>query len=98
MSALRNSSTVRIRPANLEDAAGVTTCVCAAYHPYIQRIGKQPGPMLEDYSKVIREHQVYVAERDGSLLGALVLVDTNEGLLIDRSEERRVGKERRSRW
>jgi len=39
--------------------------------------------MLEDYSKVIREHQVYVAERDGSLLGALVLVDTNEGLLID---------------
>jgi len=80
---LRNSSTVRIRAADLGDVAGVTTCVCAAYQRYIQRIGKQPGPMLEDYSKVIREHQVYVAERDGSLLGALVLVDTSEGLLID---------------
>jgi GNAT superfamily N-acetyltransferase len=83
MSASTNNSTVRIRPANLEDVAGVTACVCAAYHRYIQRIGKQPGPMLEDYSKVIREHQVHVVERDRRILGALVLVDTNEGLLID---------------
>jgi GNAT superfamily N-acetyltransferase len=39
--------------------------------------------MLEDYSKVIREHQVHIAERDRRIVGALVLVDTSEGLLID---------------
>ena len=78
-----NNSTVRVRLADLEDVAGVTACVCAAYHRYIQRIGKQPGPMLEDYSKVIHEHQVHVVERDRRILGALVLVDTSEGLLID---------------
>jgi GNAT superfamily N-acetyltransferase len=83
MSATRNSPPVGIRTANLEDVAGVTACVCAAYHKYIQRIGKQPGPMLDDYAKVIHEHQVHVVERDRRILGALVLVDTNEGLLID---------------
>ena len=78
-----NNSTVRVRLADLEDVAGVTACVCAAYYRYIQRIGKQPGPMLEDYSKVIHEHQVHVVERDRRILSALVLVDTSEGLLID---------------
>jgi GNAT superfamily N-acetyltransferase len=83
MSAATSSSTVRIRPANPEDAAGVTACICAAYQRYIERIGKQPGPMLEDYSTVIRELEVHIVERDGCILGALVLQDTNEGLLID---------------
>lgn len=72
-----------IRPAAPEDAAAVTACVCAAYQRYIPRIGKQPGPMLEDYAKVIREQHVHVVERDRHILGVLVLVDTSEGLLID---------------
>lgn len=83
MSASMNSSTVTIRPASQADAAAVTACVCAAYQRYIQRIGKQPGPMLEDYSTVIHEHQVHVAERGQHILGVLVLVETSEGLLID---------------
>lgn len=71
------------RPATLDDVGGVTACVCAAYHRYIQRIGKQPGPMLDDYANVIREHHVHVVERNRRIVGVLVLMDTEEGLLID---------------
>ncbi len=39
--------------------------------------------MLEDYSRVILERQVFVAERDGSILGVLVLTVTKEGFLLD---------------
>lgn len=71
------------RPATLDDVGGVTACVCAAYHRYIQRIGKQPGPMLEDYANVIREHHVHVVEHARRIVGVLVLMETEEGLLID---------------
>jgi len=77
------TSSARIRPAIPEDVAAVTACVCAAYHRYILRIGKQPGPMLEDYAKVIHEHQVHVVEDDQRIVGVLVLASTDEGLLID---------------
>ena len=42
------------RPAQTEDAVAIAACVCEAYVHYIERIGKQPGPTLEDYSAVIR--------------------------------------------
>lgn len=83
MSTSSNTPEASIGPATAEDVAAVTACVCAAYHRYIPRIGKQPGPMLEDYAKVIHEHPVYVAERDRRIVGVLVLAHTDEGLLID---------------
>ena len=52
---------IELRPANPSDAAGVTACVCEAYVQYIERIGRQPGPMLEDYAKVISESSVQVS-------------------------------------
>jgi ribosomal protein S18 acetylase RimI-like enzyme len=60
----------------------VTECVHAAYRHYIERIGKPPGPMLEDYAKVIRERQVTVAVRDGAIVGVLVLGEMEEGFRL----------------
>jgi ribosomal protein S18 acetylase RimI-like enzyme len=39
--------------------------------------------MLENYSQVITERQVLVAERDRAILGVLVLMITGEGFLLD---------------
>ncbi len=50
-------SEIAARPAKPEDAAGIAACACEAYVHYIERIGKQPGPMLEDYAEVINQHQ-----------------------------------------
>lgn len=62
-----------IRQAVPDDAEAVAACVGAAYRYYIERIGKPPGPMLEDYAQVIRQHQVALAEINGAIVGVLVL-------------------------
>ena len=71
-----------LRPAE-PGRAGVAACVCEAYVHYIERIGKQPGPMLEDYSDVIKQSQVHVAIADGRVVGAIVLQRTAEGFYVD---------------
>jgi ribosomal protein S18 acetylase RimI-like enzyme len=73
----------RIRPATPEDAPGIAATVCEAYVHYIERIGRQPGPMLEDYSKVIAESQVHVADGDFGVVGAIVLKLTDEGFYVE---------------
>jgi predicted N-acetyltransferase YhbS len=74
---------ITIRPANPTDAAGVAACVCEAYVHYIERIGKQPGPMLDDYAQVIQQYQVHVAISGGKVVGAIVLKETDEGFYVD---------------
>ena len=74
---------IGLRPATAEDAASIASCVCEAYVHYIERIGKQPGPMLEDYAEVIRHSQVHVAISEGRVVGAIVLQITGEGFYVD---------------
>jgi hypothetical protein len=76
-------SDIELRPALPGDAAAVAACVCEAYVHYIERIGKQPGPMLEDYSRVIAEASVHVAVDAGRVVGAIVLMKTDEGFYVD---------------
>jgi len=72
-----------LRPAQPADAPGIAACVCEAYVHYIERIGKQPGPMLEDYARVMAEAMVHVAVQGGRVVGAIVLRTTAEGFYID---------------
>lgn len=57
--------------------------VDAAYRPYIERIGTTPGPMTCDYRALVRSADVTVAERNGVVVGAIVLRVTGEDFLID---------------
>lgn len=72
-----------IRPAQAGDAGAVAACVKAAYTPYIERNGKMPAPMLDDYGKVIRDSEVYVAFIDSAIVGVLVLSHGDEGFLLE---------------
>ena len=74
---------VEIRRATQQDVPAITACVCAAYLHYIERIGKQPGPMLDDYADVIAQFQVHVATQDNQVVGAIVLKRTDEGFYLD---------------
>lgn len=56
-----------IRKANLFDASAIQKCVDAAYGHYITRIGKPPGPMLDDYTEVIQHHEV--ADKESNAAG-----------------------------
>ena len=73
----------RLRSALPADARAVARCVDAAYGGYVERIGKPPGPMLEDYAAVIREHDVFVAISADEVIGILVLIESADGLLLD---------------
>ena len=70
----------KIRPALLADAEAIKRCVEAAYRRYIPRMGKPPGPMLEDYAEVIRRRVVFVAEADGEVAGVVVLIPIEFGM------------------
>ena len=72
-----------LRPATAADAAGIAECVRAAYSHYIERIGKPPGPMLDDYDQVVRDYRAYVMEDGSEIIGVLVLMDKENDLLLD---------------
>ena len=72
-----------IRMARLEDVPAITACVCEAYVHYIERIGKRPGPMLEDFQETISSAQVHVVESNSRIVGVAVLMVTDEGFYLD---------------
>jgi ribosomal protein S18 acetylase RimI-like enzyme len=72
-----------VRPAGPGDAGDVAACVDAAYRHYVARIGKPPGPMLDDYAAVVRDHDVHVLEHEGRVAGIVVMIDRDGGVLLD---------------
>lgn len=74
---------IELRRATSSDSAAVASCVCAAYLHYIERIGRQPAPMLENYAEVIGQRHVHVAAEGGAIVGVLVLQPTDEGFYLE---------------
>lgn len=74
---------VNIRLATPADLPGVRYIVEAAYAPYIARIGRRPGPMLDDYASLIATGRVHVAGRADAAEGVLVLIPQTDALLLD---------------
>ena len=72
-----------IRRAQLEDATAITRCVAAAYRQYAARIGKPPAPMLDDYAELIQRHKVFVLAEGDTIIGVLVLIETEQSFLLD---------------
>ena len=74
---------LQLRPATAADAPAIARCVEAAYSHYIERIGEPPGPMLDDYPQVVRDHRVFVVESGGEIAGAIVLIEDRGTMLLD---------------
>lgn len=74
---------VKIRRAVAQDTSAVTDCVCQAFIHYIPRIGKQPGPMLDNYQLLIDQSVVYAAYASTGIVGVLVLTETDEGFCLE---------------
>lgn len=64
----------RIRRAADSDAPAIERCMHAAYMPYTDRIDPADlPPMNVDYADEIRQSEVWIAESDAALVGALIL-------------------------
>jgi ribosomal protein S18 acetylase RimI-like enzyme len=76
-------SGTRLRPATVADAPRLSEVVRAAYGHYVDRLGRLPRPITDDYADVVRSHPVTVAERDDEIVGLIVLGVDDEGFVVD---------------
>lgn len=68
-----------IRKASLSDASSLEECMHAAYRPYTDRIDPADLPPLNvDYAEEIRLAEVWIAEADMKLVGALIIIENTE--------------------
>jgi ribosomal protein S18 acetylase RimI-like enzyme len=74
---------VAIRPAAAPDVPAIEAIVRDAYTKYIERIGKRPGPMLDDYPRLVEDGGVWVLSIGEEVRGVLVLVAESDHLLLD---------------
>jgi GNAT superfamily N-acetyltransferase len=73
----------RIRPAIAVDVPAIAEIVDQAYRHYIARIGKPPGPMLDDYAARVSEGVVWVLEQGAEIAAIIVLLPAPNYLLLD---------------
>ena len=76
-------TSANLRLATPLDIPAILRIVRDAYSPYIPRIGREPGPMTDDYVALIQAQRVQVLERDGAIDGLLVLIPEEDALLLD---------------
>jgi ribosomal protein S18 acetylase RimI-like enzyme len=74
---------MQVRPAESADISAIGDLVQRAYGPYIERIGRRPGPMDDDYAKRIRLGYAFVAEDGGTLVGLIVLIPRTDHMLVE---------------
>jgi ribosomal protein S18 acetylase RimI-like enzyme len=72
-----------LRLATLDDLHAVEAVVHAAYSHYVIRIGRKPGPMLDDYAELIGNRSVHVIEHGDTVKGILVLIPDEHSMLLD---------------
>ena len=72
-----------LRPAGAEDVAAIKACIDASYGHYVERIGRLPGPMTDDYAGIVASRKVTVAESGGAIVGVLILDVTSDGFLLE---------------
>jgi N-acetylglutamate synthase-like GNAT family acetyltransferase len=72
-----------LRDATPADREAIERLVEAAYGMYVERIGRRPAPMDADYAGLIGAGRVTVAERDGDVMGAIVLLPMADHLLVE---------------
>ena len=72
-----------IRGATAADVPAIADIVDQAYRHYIARIGKPPGPMLDDYAARVSEGVVWVLEKGTAIAGIIVLLPAPDYLLLD---------------
>ncbi|SUE62849.1 GNAT family N-acetyltransferase [Roseomonas gilardii] len=72
-----------LRPAQAREAPLLAALAERAYAHYVPVIGRRPAPMDDDYDARIVAGQAHVLERDGRILGLVVIEDRPGHLWLD---------------
>jgi N-acetylglutamate synthase-like GNAT family acetyltransferase len=71
-----------LRQGGVDDIDAVRALQQAAYARNRELLGREPLPLLADYAEIFRDYEVWLAELDGRLAGALILEPRADDLLI----------------
>ncbi len=66
---MNDQASIAVRPAREGEEDAIRGLVRRAYAMYVPRMGKEPGPMVDDYAARVAEGAAYVLERGGAGLG-----------------------------
>jgi ribosomal protein S18 acetylase RimI-like enzyme len=72
-----------IRLATPDDEGAIRRIVDDAYRHYIARIGREPGPMGDDYGARIAAGETWVLDVAGKIAGLIVLEEAGGKFLLD---------------
>jgi len=72
-----------VERATLDDVPRIKLMVELAYSKYIERLGKMPAPMTEDYGKLVETGSVYVLQINGTVLGSIVLSEEDNSIKVN---------------
>ena len=73
-----------LRRATSADAPLMQRIAELAYTPYLDRMGGlRPGPMDTDYLAAVTDTEAWVAESDSEVVGFLLLVSEDDGMLLE---------------
>lgn len=73
-----------LRRAGSDDAATLRDLARAAYSHYVERVGREPGPMVDDYeTRVVEDECWLVCDEGGAAAGYLVLHWEPDHLVLD---------------
>ena len=74
-------STSAIRIAEAADVPAIMRCAELAYEKYVERIGKKPMPMIQDFGKAVADRIIWVVETDGVLAGFMIAYEKTQNSL-----------------
>lgn len=76
---------VMMRRARVDDAPRLAEIAVAAYSAYLSRLpeGVRPAPMDANYKAAIESGEVCIAEDEGQIAGRLVLIPSENHLLLE---------------
>jgi len=72
-----------LRRASEDDLPAIKELVDAAYTKYVERIGRPPAPMVQDYGQLLITSRVWVIDCATTLVGLLVTEDKGDHLFLD---------------
>lgn len=74
---------IRIERAVAADVPAVEALVREAYQPYVARIGREPGPLLQDYAAIVADGRTLVARRGDAVVGLLITSIHPDHVLVE---------------
>ena len=72
-----------VRLATRDDVASMIAIAAAAYVIYIERIGREPAPMVADFAAHVAAGEAYVLEDGGEVVAYLITFEKDGGQFIE---------------